>query len=154
MMRLASGAGGPSLAPTLVGYQFDGSHLVMLRPAAAGGDWDRNWLVVRGEAHTDRGQRWAFADPCLLTWEAVWLERWLRDLAAGADVPDLDFTEPNLAFRALGRNGGVEVRVELSHESAPAGEKNVTLAVLLTRPELAGAAERWAGELARYPRRA
>lgn len=122
-MRLQS-RDGASLELSPTGYQFAANPL-----APVGTDWDANWLLIHGEAHTVNGAAWTFHDPCLTTWEAVSISRWLRDAAAGriaatehwsGEKELLHFTEPNVAFSLQQHAGGrAVVRVHFSLEALP-----------------------------------
>jgi hypothetical protein len=115
---------GASLELDPTGYEFDADPL-----APVGSDRDANWLVVHGEVHTADGAAWTFRDPCLTTWEAPSISRWLRDAAAGRIAPTehwsgiedlLHFTEPNVALSLQQRAGGrAVVRVHFSLEALP-----------------------------------
>ncbi|MFD7342510.1 hypothetical protein ACFV98_42155 [Streptomyces violascens] len=110
---------------------------VDLRPAryqfaaVRGDSYDDNWLVIDGTVMTPEGS-WFFAEPCLLTSEALQVAAWLRAVAAGTvDVtepdaegelsPDTWFIEPVLAFSLADRSEGgtAVIRVHLSLEAAP-----------------------------------
>ena len=96
-MKLLSGDGASVvLWPT--GYQFASG-------AAPRGDWDANWLQMRGEVRTATGDSWSFHVPCLTTWDAPHLLVWLRAARQGRVAPTnapaedsgglLAFTEPS-----------------------------------------------------------
>ena len=70
---------GASLELRATGYQYP------LPPPAPPGerDWDANWLQVRGAVRTAHGLSWTFEAPCLTTWEARKLGRWLEAAAQG-----------------------------------------------------------------------
>ncbi len=149
-----------ALRPT--GYQFS-------QGSASRGDWDANWLLVRGQVRTPTGRSWSFHDPCLTTWECVELLDWLTAASRGDILPSeapaegeglLAFTEPNLAFSVAEISAGdLVIRVHLSLESAPSGpdqtwdlyECEVPLKVAGT--ELLGAAEQWRADISPYPAR-
>lgn len=153
-----------TLRPT--GYEFG-------RGAAPPGDWDANWLRVRGEVRTAVGESWTFHDPCLTTWDCVELLAWLRAASQGevapSDTPSeesglLWFTEPNLAFSLAEMNDeSLVVRVHLSAESAPrhtaAGAElalemyEYVVPLRTTAAELAAAADEWDADISRYPKR-
>lgn len=168
-MRLVSRNGAEvELRP--VAYQFPGSG------AGAGShDWDANWLMVRGEVRTDDGRSWTFADPCLTTWEARSVGRWIEGVLSGAigvasaadlavpDSPIEHFTEPNVAFSLASRSAEViEIRVHLSLEALPPWFHDATdrpdifeyfVLLELTPDELRQAAIDWEADLASYPER-
>jgi hypothetical protein len=158
---------GASVELRPVRYQF---------PTASGvpGDWDANWLQVRGRVRTAAGESWTFDDPCLTTWEARELRDWLRAAADGSlpmiDVASEDseilltFTEPNLGFSLAARNNdSLVVRVHLSLESVagrPGAEKEASydiyaysVALRIGREDLLAAALAWEAELAPFPQR-
>jgi hypothetical protein len=117
-VRLVGNGTVVSLAP--VGYEF---------PSGVE-RWDANWVIVNGSVTIPQGS-WSFRDACLTTFEAKEVSTWLRAVAQGAVelaspddegllTPSLTFTEPNLAFSLAKRtDDAVELRVHLSHESAP-----------------------------------
>jgi hypothetical protein len=155
------------LRPT--GYQYSEAGGAAAEPAGRTaeppGDWDANWLVIRGDVTAADGRSWSFTDPCLTTWEAEHLSVWLD--AVSRDAADQDdaavFTEPNISFFIDGRDGDrVRMRVRFSHESLPgwlprnvagwqAGEYSVALEV--TTADLAGAARAWDRERQAFPAR-
>lgn len=131
-------------------------------------DWDRNWLVVRGDVHTPDGLRWSFTHPCLTTWEARGLAAWLGaaargDVAANLTPPDEEedglqaFTEPNLAVSvAAVATDQVGLRLHLPLESAPPGHPQgepFHLVLQLSAEDLQQAAEAWKRELEPFPER-
>lgn len=157
-MRLVSDDGASvSLHPAA--YEFE---------AATAGrdqqDWDANWLIIHGEVHTADGRQWAFAHPCLTTWEARRLSAWLHGAASGtAGQMSVAFTEPNVAFCLAGhRAGHLQLRVCFSHEALPpwvprdhdgwrAGEYALVLDI--SREDLAQAAAVWDLEHEPFPER-
>ena len=42
-----------------------------------------NWLTLSIEARNDHGH-WERKSPCILTWELVWLRRWLAAVTDGS----------------------------------------------------------------------
>jgi hypothetical protein len=159
-MRLAGGDGS-TLALRPLRYQFPGAHT-----RDAGGQWDANWLVVAGEVSTPDGA-WSFTDPCLTTWEARTLGAWLRAVArcparpeggAGGDPPpEVDFTEPVLAFGRSGDDGRgtVGLRVRLTLEALPPWQARGEYVLTLRLPAgaLLQAADEWEHDLAPFPER-
>jgi hypothetical protein len=135
-MKLTSSDGAEiALRPTR--YQFRAA-----TRRGHGRDWDANWLVVRGDVTMADGKGWSFEDPCLTTWEARALGRWLRDVLAGTVAPSpfdgggdeqlLVFTEPNLALSLGDRTAKrVRLRVHLSLESLPpwSNDQNLWMAL-------------------------
>lgn len=94
-MRL-DGAGGQFLELSIVGYEFSS-----MNPAPFGFDHDANWLMIEGRAaEGDRG--WTFRAPCLLTTELRELAAWFEAVAdEWPDLEEIDFTEPNIAFKRM-----------------------------------------------------
>ncbi len=123
-----SGANGTSVALTPLRYEFPGRH-----PQGVG-DYDANWLVVRGEVSSPSDPAWTFKSACLTTWECQTLASWLDAVGEGAldavefaGTPDFDelgllaFTEPTVAFSVAAREERTAaVRVHLSLEALPA----------------------------------
>jgi hypothetical protein len=102
LMRLAS-VDGALVDLRISGYQFP------QHAAARKRDWDANWLNIQGDVTQADGKSWTFRDPCLTTWEARALGKWLRGAVNGTvpvspfgtgdpEGPLLVFTEPNIAF--------------------------------------------------------
>lgn len=136
------------------------------------GDWDANWLVIRGEVRPTDGRHWRFEDACLTTWDAADFARWLRRVTADevtvTPLPAhrgqlLRFTEPNLAFSlAATEEGRRAIRVHFSLEArprwaSPPGDDvdlyGFFVTVESTVAELARAVEEWERERALYPPR-
>jgi hypothetical protein len=133
------------------------------------GDWDVNWLQVRGNITPADGAAWAFEDPCLTTWEARELGDWLRAVAAGTVPPSprgsdpgggIGFTEPNLSFDLADRTADrVRIRTYFTAEAKPPwfqrGQEcypNSCLVVVdVSADEVAQAAESWMRDLAEFP---
>ncbi|HEY1105744.1 MAG TPA: hypothetical protein VGE78_06310 [Agromyces sp.] len=146
-MKLESGP--RRLELTLGGYQFPGLD------RAAEGDWDANWLRVRGSVR-DADLAWEFYDPCLTTWEGAEFLAWLRVLSTGGEpnATVLTFTEPNIEFAFIERSGDtVAINSVFSHESAPPGPRYRTheLRLLISASALGRAADDWEQELAAFP---
>jgi hypothetical protein len=138
------------------------------------GDWDANWLEIRGRVRTVAGESWKFEDPCLTTWEAQRLGDWLRAAADGR-VPVIEpptedseellaFTEPNLGFSVGAREGdSLVVRVHLSLESvadrseageeAPYGFYAYSVPLRVRRDQLLAAAQAWDEDNGPFPER-
>lgn len=159
-MKLGSDSGATfELSP--VRYEFG--------PSPEQGDWDANWLVVRGRVQLEDGRSWSFTDPSLSTWEAAELSGWLEGVGAGvvppaevdgeADERLLAFTEPNLALSLPARAGEiVTIRVHLSAESAPPWlaedarrVPEYSMDIELTHGAVAAAAASWSREMAAFP---
>ncbi|MGY5884977.1 WapI family immunity protein [Modestobacter lacusdianchii] len=138
------------------------------------GDWDANWLEVRGRVRTAAGESWKFDDPCLTTWEARELRDWLQAAADGrvavTEAPTEDsegllaFTEPNLGFSVAAREGQhLVLRVHLSYESVagrPGADEEAqfdmyaySVPLRVGREDLLAAARTWEDELTPFPER-
>ncbi|KPM56691.1 hypothetical protein ACG83_02030 [Frankia sp. R43] len=171
---LLSSDDGASVELRVVGYQY---------PATKTGGWDGNWLVIAGVVRAVSGAPWLFVDPCLTTWEARDLARWLREAAAdrptGARrlvrwlreaVADrltgtsgaadrLVFVEPNVGFSVAARGRDtLTLRVHLAAEAAPPspdGRRQAAsdLDLSLTAADLQAAAVAWEENLADFPER-
>jgi len=118
---LLTSSDGASVELRPIRYQFSAA-------PSEPGDWDANWLEIRGRVRTVAGESCEFEDPCLTTWEARVLGDWLQAAADGrapvTQTPTEDseelltFTEPNLGFSVGGREGdSLVVCVHLSLES-------------------------------------
>jgi hypothetical protein len=148
-------------------YQFPGA------VPAGQRDWDANWLVIGADVQLADGKRWSFQDPCLTTWEARSLGRWLRDVSADREAPAgseagndrerlLMFTEPCLAFSLAAREAGrLQLRVHFSlqalppwlHSGSPPDIWDYFVFLDTSAGEMAEAAGAWEAELARFPER-
>lgn len=108
---LIESSDGASLELRIAGYQFPGGEPV------TDNVWDANWLQVAGRVQRAQ-QTWTFLEPCMTTWEAEALLRWLQH--AGHQTPDrLELIEPNLAFESIaGPPGAVTILVTLKGEAA------------------------------------
>lgn len=152
------------LRPT--GYEFP----VITTP----GDWDANWLTIRGQVRTAAGESWTFHDPSLTTWEAHDLRHWLQEAADGrvepTDDPGKDtadvlaFAEPNLAFSVAVVTGEeIVVRVHLSLEAVSGkpgwtreggpGLHEYSVPFRLSRGQLLTDAVQWGCDIAAFPPR-
>lgn len=151
-------------------YQFPNASRSPLR------DWDANWLVIHGVVSTEDDGSYRFSDPCLTTWEASELGRWLRAVARGEVAPTasdcvpppgddsepvglLTFTEPTIALSVASRDRDqIVLRVHLSPELGPLllpkGESRPTedcVFVQTSCVDLIAASRAWDRELASYP---
>lgn len=149
-----SGREGNELELRLVGYQF---------PDVTQDPWDSNWLLVALRVVTSHGT-WEVVDPCLTTWEAKHLVRWLVNAAArDPAAADMTLTEPNLSITAHAQEGEAQ-RVLVSAcfdlelrppwPGSPAGGAGSLCVELdVARPELARAAASLLGDLVMFPQR-
>lgn len=150
---LLQGSDGSELGLAIVGYRFPGSEL---------DPWDSNGLLVSIRVVAPEGT-WEVVDPCLTTWEAAQLIRWLTAAAQTTTLglSRIALTEPNLSFTAepAARTGRVRVRARFELERRPPWARAAALASDLfvdldvERPQLAAAAASLAGDLARFPQR-
>ena len=63
---------------------------------------DANWLVVSVSARNDEGDDWERRVPCLLTWELVWIRKWLAKVASTSNAKsEVSFLEPDLKLAFL-----------------------------------------------------
>jgi hypothetical protein len=94
---------------SVAGYEFP----------AGGGD-SANWLRMRMSASFG-SEHWSVVDPCLETWDLLWLADWVDAIAAGRRVDsEVTFIDPNLEFRHVRSDSrGHKIRVQLSHEYLP-----------------------------------
>ena len=80
--------------------------------------WDSNWLLVNGSV-TAAGEKWAFTDPCVTTFELADFAAWFDELADDGTQPSsFAFTEPNLKFTFTPWPHPA-VQLTLTQESAP-----------------------------------
>lgn len=147
-------------------YQFPG------RQGQGNRDWDANWLQVAGTVVLVDRKTWPFEDPCMTTWEAAELGRWLNAVADGSVQPSpfgtgqdeqlRVFTEPVVAFSLQERiEERVRIRVHFSLEALPpwlrgAGRPDIfDFFVVLDLPaaELRQAADDWTLNLRQFPPR-
>lgn len=117
-----------------------------------------DWLVVSIAAADHHGHTWQAQTPCLTVAEAIILGDWLgrRDVAE-----ELEFIEPNVAFRQLpGDPGQHLLEVAFSHETLPPWLPGTGLGRVhkirleVTEDTLTRAAGDWAAEIAAFPPRA
>lgn len=146
-MRLV-GRQGTSLELRLVGYQ---------RPDERFDPWDSNTLLVEVRLTTPHGS-WDVIDPCLTTWEADHLIRWLTALGTRADLLGGRINEPNVTLTARAHPGApddliVEATIDLETRPPWLGSGHLTVELDLTRQQLTAAAASLAADLATYPQR-
>jgi hypothetical protein len=135
-----------SLRLSILRYQF---------PQITTGEYDANWLIIRGHVSLD-DRSWTFSDASLTTFEVRQLADWLDSLARGDEVePQCDFIEPNLQFE---RNSDKTIRVSFALESAPPWAKpddswNEHGFEVLIDKHLKTAAEQLRAQLRAFPER-
>jgi len=161
--------GGPVLArlATVLLRGRDGSELSLrpLRyrwPGVRDDPWDANALIVDVRIVSSRGS-WHVEDPCLTTFEAVRLARWLAAVALGdARAAASGFTEPNVEMRVVEVTPlRVRIAATVELESRPpwlpssgVGAADLTVDLDVDRGELLDAARDLADELLDFPPRA
>ncbi len=143
------GRHGTELELRITGYE---------RPEEAVDPWESNALLVAVRVVSPQGT-WSVEDPCLTTWEAARLARWLAALARADLRRGATRAEPNLVVSARpvpGAPDRLALRVRLALERRPPWvQAGTELAVDLdlTRAQVSGAAAALAAEVAEYPRR-
>ncbi len=146
---LLRGRNGTELELHLVAYQF---------PHERVDPWDSNSLFVSVRVLTPQGS-WAVVDPCLTTWEAGHLVRWLATLAVQPDVVGGRLAEPNVTLTATVEPGDdedeIRVRASFALELRPPwlGSGDLTVETVVDRAQLARAAYDLGGDLSRFPLR-
>ena len=148
---LLEGRNGHRLELTLTGYEF---------PAIEDDRWDSNWLHIRIAATSDRGS-WTASHPSLLTSEAASLADWLDAIAESRDMgPELEFTEPNLAFELVAGADRVRLRAWFELELRPGWasweevpQRDLCVDLDVARSDLRAAAEAIRAQLAALPPR-
>jgi len=149
---LLAGLEGNELGLTVVGYQF---------PDDDTDPWDSNWLIVAVRV-VSRAGTWEVADPCLTTWEARHLVRWLVNAAArDPGAAPVTFSEPNLVVSARPKPGDpnrVLLRACFQLELRPpwargSGGTDLCVDLDVGRSALARAAASLVVDLLRFPQR-
>jgi hypothetical protein len=144
---LLRGRHGTELELHVVGYEH---------PSEQVDPWDSNSLLVDVRLRTPSGS-WHVVDPCLTTWEAQHMVRWLLTLAARPDILGGRLNEPNLTLSAepSGEDDLMRLRACFALERRPpwlgAGDLCVDLDV--DRAQLARAAADLHEDAARFPQR-
>ncbi|WIM94044.1 hypothetical protein ACTOB_006044 [Actinoplanes oblitus] len=146
-MEIASEDGG-WLRMRPLRYEFD----------AEPGDPTEDWLVVSVAAADHHGHVWQAESPCLTVAETIELANWLH---RRVDADELEFIEPNVAFRELPGEPGLHLlEVSFSHENLPpwlpgTGPGRVhRIRLEVTADALHRAAGAWTAEIAAFPPRA
>jgi hypothetical protein len=149
---LLAGLEGNELELHLVGYQF---------PDDDTDPWDSNWLLVSVRVAAPAGT-WEVVDPCLTTWEAKHLVRWLVNAAArDPGAAPVTFSEPNLTVLARAKPADpqrVLVRAGFQLELRPpwargSGGSELVVDLDVGRAALARAAASLLADLVRFPQR-
>lgn len=149
---LLAGLEGNELEVRVMGYQF---------PHDTTDPWDSNWLLVSVRVVSPEGT-WDVVDPCLTTWEAKHLVRWLVNAAArDPGTAPVTFTEPNLSVMARPKPADpnrVLVRACFELELRPpwvggAGGTELCVELDVGRAALARAAASLVADLVRFPQR-
>jgi hypothetical protein len=149
---LLAGLEGNELELHVVGYQS---------PDDDTDPWDSNWLLVSVRVVAAAGT-WEVIDPCLTTWEAKHLVRWLVNAAArDPSAEPVTFTEPNLTVMAQAKPDDphrvvlqacfqLELRPPWARSS---GGTALCVELDVGRAALARAAASLVAELVRFPQR-
>ena len=105
------GRNGEEFSLLVIDYEF---------PDIVDDEWDSNWLLIETKAKLE-GKSWAVIDPCLLTWEVLWLVNWLEAISYGdLSIDEVNFLEPNLHFRLEGhKNKQIVIGVFFELENKP-----------------------------------
>ena len=151
---LLRGRDGSELRLEVVGYQF---------PGVETDPWDSNSLLVAVRVVSQHGT-WEAVDPCLTTWEAAHLVRWLAALASGdALAVRQGYSEPNVRLLVNGLSPDFELaRVHACFEletrppwlpGPAAGRDTLCVDLDLPRAALRDAAVDLARQLQRFPQR-
>jgi len=148
------GRDGAELRLDVVGYQY---------PHVEADPWESNTLLVAVQVVSDHGT-WRVVDPCLTTWEAAHLVRWLGALAAGdTRAVRQAFNEPNVRMSVNGLSSDFELaRVHACFEletrppwlpGPAAGRDTLCVDLDLPRVALRDAAVDLARQLRQFPQR-
>ncbi len=149
---LLRGRQGTELGLTIVDYQF---------PDEARDPWDSNSLLVEVSLLAPEGS-WHVVDPCLTTWEAAQIVRWLAAFGQRADLVAaraLAVNAPNVTLVGRARPAEpdrVDIRAGFALERRPPwirGSANLSVDLDVDRPQLAHAARQLQGDLTRFPQR-
>lgn len=144
---LLTGRDGSELELRIVGYQF---------PGVRDDPWDSNSLEVAVRVMSPAGA-WATIDPCLTTYEAGALVRWL-ELVAGETPPDrfVRFSEPNFSLAIVVADPThVRLRARFDFEDRPPwAHDDLGVELDVPRAGLRAAADQLRAELERHPSRA
>lgn len=151
-MRLTSSTG-DVVELSIAGYQFG------TMPLKTNDRWDANWLMISG-AVRDADEAWTFRDPCLTTWEADDLLRFLRQPLHSV-VESIDFTEPNVSLQLTASSPeAVTITFTFRGEAAPVGtpddvrwDEGHHVDLTVPREALQHASDQWAAELYAFPPR-
>ena len=134
----------------IAGYQF---------PEIQDEEWDSNWLLIRVLIHTET-HTWEAIDPCMDTYEANNLCKWLNSLAEGQTVqPELEFLEPELRFKAAEiTDNSIEVEIQCRYNLAPLETSRTynyeqVFQFSLDRQSIRQAAKDWCSEVQKFPTR-
>jgi len=149
---LLRGRQGTELGLTVVGYQF---------PAELIDPWESNTLLVEVRLLAPEGS-WDVVDPCLTTWEAAQIVRWLAAFAQRADLVAnraLAVNAPNVTLlgRAVkGEPDRVAIQACFALELRPpwlGRTGDLCVDVDVDRRQLALAARQLQADLTRFPQR-
>ena len=144
------GVEGNELELSIVGYRF---------PRSERDPWDSNSLLVSVRVVSPQGT-WEVVDPCLTTWEAEHVVRWLAAVARSVGWAPATLSEPNLTLTAGSgpRGRGLRLRARFELELRPpwvgaTGAGGLSVDLDVDRAQLAEAADSLAADLDRFPQR-
>jgi hypothetical protein len=149
---LLRGRRGTELGLSLVGYERPDEHV---------DPWDSNSLLVEVRLLAPEGS-WDVVDPCLTTWEAAQVIRWLTAFASRADLVanrGLAVQAPNVTLLGQafpGEPDRIAIRACFALERRPPwlrGGRDLCVDLDVDRPQLAAAARSLSADLARFPQR-
>lgn len=105
------GRNGEEFSLRIIDYEF---------PDIKNDEWDSNWLLIETKVTLD-GESWLMTDPCLLTWEVMWLANWLKAIShEDLAIEEVGFLEPNLYCKLVDYNKNrVVIRVFFELENKP-----------------------------------
>lgn len=105
------GRNGEEFSLRIIDYEF---------PDIKNDEWDSNWLLIETKVTLD-GESWLMTDPCLLTWEVMWLANWLEAIShEDLAIEEVGFLEPNLYCKLVEYNDKrVVIRVFFELENKP-----------------------------------
>jgi hypothetical protein len=145
---LLHGRQGTELELHLVGYQF---------PNERRDPWDSNSLLVSLRVLGPEGSC-DVVDPCLTTWEADHLVRWLAAVATRTDILAATLNEPNVTFTGQAEPDAPErfaILACFALELRPPwlGSGNLCVDLDVPRAQLVDAATALRADLDRFPLR-
>lgn len=135
---------------TISGYQF---------PEIRDDEWDSNWLLISVRIH-DEMHIWGATDPCMDTYEAHDLCRWLHSLLNPHDITsEMAFLEPELRFKLTGiLDGKIELEIKCRYNLAPLNTTRSynyerLFQFSMDKQAISQAANEWCDEIQTFPTR-